>query len=292
MEAEAVEPVAEILSRIGKGGVAIEKPLSDTAEAGRVEIDPTRLVTVKSYLPEGTGLEEKIRQTEEALWHLSQIRHVEPLQVARLAEKDWAEAWKEYFFVHHIGQRLVIKPSWREYDPAPGEIVLELDPGMAFGTGLHPTTRMCANACERYVFDGMHVLDVGTGSGILAIAAAKLGARQVVAVDVDPIAVEVAEKNVVLNGVADRVEVRSGSVDRVEKGDFDLVLANIIASVIVDLAADLYCSLKPGGILIVSGIIAEREDMVRDTLMKTGLKIEETIAEGDWRALVCARDDA
>jgi len=289
VEAEAVDDVAGMLGQLGQGGVAIEEPLAETAEPGSVEIDPARLVTVKTYLPDDGQAEEKVRRAEEGLWHLSQLRRVEPLRVARLAEQDWAEAWKSFFFVERIGDRLVVKPSWRSHEPCPDDVVLELDPGMAFGTGLHPTTRMCARACERYVRKGMQVLDVGTGSGILALAAAKLGAAKVVALDVDPVAVAAARKNVALNGLADRVEVRQGSVDQVEPSGFDLVLANIIARVIVDLAPGLYNALSPQGVLAASGIIAEREEWVRGALLGVGLEIEETLAEGDWRTLVGRR---
>ncbi len=289
VEAEAVDDVAGMLGQFGQGGVAIEEPISESAEPGQVEIDPTRLVTVKTYLPEDGQAEEKVRRAEESLWHLSQLLRVEPLRVARLAEQDWAEAWKSFFFVERIGDRLVVKPSWRSHEPSPSDVVLELDPGMAFGTGLHPTTRMCARACERYVREGMQVLDVGTGSGILALAAAKLGAAKVVALDMDPVAVEAARENVALNGLAGRVEVRHGSVDQIESSAFDLVLANIIARVIVDLARGLHDALSPEGLLVASGIIAEREEWVRSALLEVGLEIEETLAEGDWRTLVGRR---
>lgn len=296
-EAEAVESVAELLSQLGHGGVAIEEPLSETAEPGRVEIDPNRLVTVKTYLPEDEQVGQKVARAEEAVWHLSQLRRVEPLQVRRLAEEDWAEAWKKFFYVQRIGERVVIKPTWREYQAAPHEVVLELDPGMAFGTGLHPTTRMCLRACERFVSEGMRVLDVGTGSGILALAAAKLGAASVVALEVDPVAADVARKNVALNGMGGLISVYQGSLERLNEVDggnsrFDLVLANIIASVIVHLAQGLHDALAPEGRLVASGIIADRELEVRDALEATGLDVEEVVTEGDWRAMVCRRGAA
>lgn len=292
-EAEAVESVAELFSRVGHGGVAIEEPLSERAEPGRVEIDPTRLVTVKSYLPEDERVAEKVAKAEEGLWHLSQLRRIEPLQVTRLAEEDWAEAWKEFFHVQRIGARVVVKPTWREHRAEPGEVVVEMDPGMAFGTGQHPTTRMCVEACEKLVREGTRVLDVGTGSGILSLAAAMLGAASVVAVEVDPVAVEVARKNVSLNGLEDRIRVYQGSLELIgEEGiptGFDLVLANIIANVIIDLARGLHDVLAPEGRLVASGIIADREQDVRDALVASGLEVEEVVAEGDWRTMVCRR---
>lgn len=297
-EAEAVESVAELLSQLGHGGgVAIEEPLSESSEPDRVEIDPNRLVTVKAYLPEDEQVGEKVARAEEAVWHLSQLRRIEPLQVNRLAEEDWAEAWKKYFYVQRIGERVVIKPTWREYQPAPDEVVLELDPGMAFGTGLHPTTRMCLRACERFVAEGMQLLDVGTGSGILALAAAKLGAASVVALEVDPVAVQVARKNVALNGMEERIRVFQGSLEHLNEIEadiarFDLVLANIIASVIVQLAQGLHDALAPGGRLVASGIIVDREQEVREALLVTGLELEDVVAEGDWRTVVCRRGRA
>lgn len=287
VEAEAVESVAEMFTSIGHGGVAVEEPLGATPDSGAVVIDPTRPVKVKTYIPDDRETEEKVRRAEEALWHLSQLRQVGQLQVNRLAEEDWAEAWKKFFFVQRVGERIVIKPSWRDYELVGGDVVLELDPGMAFGTGLHPTTRMCLAACERLVRGGMRVLDLGTGSGILAIAAAKLGAASVRAVDVDPVAAQVAAKNVEMNGLSASIETGQGSIERAAPEGYDLVLANIIASVIIELAPRLEGATAPGGALVVSGIIADREQAVRDALEAAGMSIDETIAEGDWRTMVC-----
>lgn len=289
VEPEAVESVAELFSGVGHGGgVAVEEPLAATPDTGAVVIDPSKPVRVKTYVSDDAGAEDKIHRVEEALWHLSQLRQVGPLQVNRLAEEDWAEAWKKFFFVQRIGERIVIKPSWREYQPEPRDVVLDLDPGMAFGTGLHPTTRMCLLACERLVTHGMKVLDLGTGSGILAIAAAKLGAESVLGLDVDSVAAGVAARNVEMNGLVDRITTRQGSIEQAMTSEgYDLVLANIIASVIVDLAPSLQKVTRPGGVLVVSGIIQEREEWVREALLMSGLQIDETYSEGDWRAMVC-----
>jgi ribosomal protein L11 methyltransferase len=289
VETEAVESVSELFSSLGHGGgVAVEEPLASSDEHGAVVIDPSRPVRVKTYIPDDAEAEDKTRRAEEALWHLSQLRQVGPIQVNRLAEEDWAEAWKKFFFVQRVGERIIIKPSWREYQPAPDDVVLELDPGMAFGTGLHPTTRMCLLACERLAREGMKILDLGTGSGILSIAAAKLGASEVLALDVDSVAVKVAEQNVATNGLDGRVQVRQGSIEQaLVPGGYDLVLANIIAKVIVEMAPGLKDATKPEGVLVVSGIIQEREAWVVEALEAVGMTIEETIAEGDWRAMVC-----
>jgi ribosomal protein L11 methyltransferase len=299
VEAEAVEAVSELFDRLGHGGVAVEQPISEADEYGGVVLDAGKPLTVKTYLPDDEAVEEKIKRAEEALWHLSLLRQIEPLRIARLGEKDWAEAWKEHFYVQRIGQRLVIKPSWREYEPRQGDVVIEIDPGMAFGTGLHPTTRGCLLACERYVEDDMVVLDVGAGSGILSIAAARLGAATVTALEIDQVAVDVARRNVAANGLDGRVRVLHGSLERLAvpgedaaARSFGLVIANIIASVIVELAEGLRDAVAPGGQLVVSGIIDEREGWVRDSLDATGLELVEVMPEGDWRTMVWRRGGA
>ena len=163
---------------------------------------PPSTVIVKTYLPlDGTAGEAQ-RRLEEGLWHLGQIYPIPDPVIRELAEEDWAEAWKQQYHLLRVGRRIVIVPAWEAYAPAPGEVVIRLEPGMAFGTGLHPTTRLCLEALEAHLAPGCTVLDVGTGSGVLAIAAAKLGARSVLALDADPVAVSVARENVALNGVA------------------------------------------------------------------------------------------
>jgi ribosomal protein L11 methyltransferase len=222
-------------------------------------------------------------------------------------EEDWANAWKEYYHVLHVGRRVVIKPSWREYTPQPGEVVLELDPGMAFGTGLHPTTHMCLEQLEQLVQPDMRVLDVGTGSGILALTAAKLDAASVLALDISTVAVEAAQANARANGLDERVTVQLGTLlvapaslpvnDVIGKPlvppaslpVYDLVVANIIARVIAELAPALVASLAPGGILIASGIIDERLPLAEDALRDAGLQNIQRVQEGDWFTLVGRR---
>ncbi len=215
------------------------------------------------------------------------------LEVRVVAAEDWAEAWKEHFHVERYGERVVVVPSWRTYDRQPDEVVLTLDPGMAFGTGQHGTTRMCLEALERAVSPGARVLDVGCGSGILAIAAAKLGAGSVRAVDLDPICVKVTGENAALNDV--EVRVAEGSMgaawpfDAPSGGSCEVVVANIIARAIVDMARDLAAALLPGGRLIASGIIAEREGEVRLALVAAGLRVESARTMGEWRCIEAVR---
>ena len=211
-----------------------------------------------------------------------------------VAEEDWAESWKEFFLVEHFGEHIVVVPSWRAYDAQSDDIVLTLDPGMAFGTGQHETTRMCLESLERAVRRGTRVLDIGCGSGILAIAAAKLGAREVRAVDVDPNCVRVTRENTAANAVMDIVCAEVGSAGdawpfAAPAAGFDVVVANIIARVIIELASPLVAALAPSGRLIVSGVIGEREREVCEALTSVGARVESLRALGDWRCIEAVR---
>jgi ribosomal protein L11 methyltransferase len=221
---------------------------------------------------------------------MSQIYPLPSPEFRELTEDDWANAWKKHYHVLHVGQRIVIKPSWQEHQPRPDEVVIELDPGMAFGTGLHPTTQMCLRALEEHLKPGAKVLDLGTGSGILAIAAAKLGAGSVLALDNDPLAVRVARANVWANGVQNLVAVEHGSLDKVTE-EFELVLVNILARVIVELADQgLVNRVRPTGLLIAAGIIEEQEAEVAAALGEHGMGIVERRQEKDWVTLVGGRE--
>jgi ribosomal protein L11 methyltransferase len=202
--------------------------------------------------------------------------------------------------VLHVGRRLVIKPTWRDYEQGPNELVIELDPGMAFGSGLHPTTRLCLEALEDLLHPDATVLDVGTGSGILAIAAARLGASHVLALDTDHVAVQVARDNVVLNHVQFAVDVELGTIPlpsarSVRRCDFvhpptaDLILANILAETIIEFAPAWAASLNPDGTLIASGIVADRRDAVVNSLIANGLRLVTQRADGDWLACIACK---
>src|SRR5579863_25995 len=215
---EAIESVSELLSQYTPGGVAIEEPIELIDEGQDYRVLVGQPVEVHAYLPIDGQEEEAYQRVAEGLWHFSSLgeHFVGELQTRIVNEEDWANAWKDYFHVTHIGQRLVIRPSWREYTPKDTEVVLTLDPGMAFGTGLHPTTRMCLEQLEQKTQPGMRVLDVGTGSGILAIAAAKLGAASVYAIDNSSVAVESATQNVAMNDLSDRIQVVLGVLNEEE----------------------------------------------------------------------------
>lgn len=305
---EAAEAISELMSRYVSGGVAIEEPY-ELVDDGQVHLPvPGAPVTVHAYVPENAAGEETRQRIAEGLWHLGQVDlgGIGELRARRIAEEDWANAWKEHYHVLHLGQRTVIKPSWREYAPQPGEVVVELDPGMAFGTGLHPTTRNCLRLLEETLRPGDRVLDVGTGSGILAIAAVKLGAASVLALDVSPVAVEAARANASANAAGDRIEVRLATLEGAagepfsplpanitvlgaEIGVYDVVLANIIARVIGQLAPALLRAVRPGGTLLASGIIEERRAEAEGPLRAAGLAAIRELVEGDWVTLAGTR---
>ena len=278
-DGEAVEAVSEVFNRWGYGGAVLTTEYDNDSSCSVV-------VTVKTYLPlneEGRKTKQRI---EEALWHLSQIYPLPPPQFRELAEEDWANTWKKHYHVLRVGQRIVIRPPWQEYKPEPDEIVVVLDPGMAFGTGLHPTTRMCLQALEEHLKPGARVLDLGTGSGILAIAAAKLGASSVLALDNDPVAVRTAQANVKSNEVQSIVNVEFGSLNKAT-GKFDLVLVNILARVIIELVNQgLVDRIEPSGLMILAGFIEEQEAEVAAALREHGVAIVERRQEKDWVALV------
>ena len=289
-EAEAVDAVAEVFARYGQG-VAIEEPVVSSPDGEQVRIDPEQPVLVKTYLPSDERAEERRRQLEEAVWHLGRLRRVEPLQVRRLDESDWAEAWKQHFFVHRVGERLVIVPSWREFEPRPDDLAIQLDPGMGFGTGLHPTTRLCLRALESRLRGGEMVLDLGTGSAILAIAAGLLGAGSVLALDVEPVAVRVAAENVERNGQADLVRVRHGSLPHPEApaGSADLVVANISLRVLSELHPQLRAVLRPGGAALLSGVLDQDAPALIGSLQAAGWRPIEWQVEADWALLAVER---
>ena len=208
----------------------------------------------------------------------------EILEYIKVNEEDWANNWKKYYKPTKIGKNIIVKPIWEEYE-ANGEMIIELDPGMAFGTGTHETTRMCVEALEENVKGDTTVFDIGTGSGILAIAAAKLGAKKVIGVDLDPVAVDSAKENVSFNDL-NNIEILYGNLMDVVTGKADLVVANIIAEIIVVLAEDVKNFLVPGGLFITSGIIRERRELVETKLKEKGFKIKEVKEQGEWLCII------
>jgi ribosomal protein L11 methyltransferase len=295
-DVEAVEAVSEILGRVATGGTTIE-PAFDLVEEGLgARVDPSRPAVVRGYVParDAAAAEAARATVSKALGHLQAfgLRAIGDLRTRLVNEEDWASTWKAHFPVLRVGRRLVIRPTWRRHRRRPGDVVLALDPGMAFGTGLHPTTRLCLAALEPLAADGRlagaRVLDVGCGSGILAIAALRLGAATALGVDTDPIAIESTLANARRNRLVRRMAARVGSLPS-GAGSFDVVLANLIAGVLVPLAPALRDELRVGGALVASGIFIDREDEVRAAFDAAGLVVVERSAEGDWVALEARR---
>ena len=295
---EAVEAISEILGRVASGGTSVEPAFELVDEGLAAKIDPQRPATIRAYVPllNPAAGERAVAEASAALGHLQafELRPIGELTTRVVHEADWADAWKAHFPVLRVGRRLVVRPTWRRQRAAPEDVVLALDPGMAFGTGLHPTTRLCLAAVERLADDdrisGRRVLDVGCGSGILAIAAARLGAERVIAIDTDPIAVEATLANARRNRVSRRLRARLGTLPS-GTGPFDVVLANLIASLLVGLAPALHDELAPGGTIVGSGIFVDRAAEVRSAFEAAGLSIRESTSEGEWVALEAIRTE-
>jgi ribosomal protein L11 methyltransferase len=296
-DGEAVEAVSEILSRVASGGVSVEQPFTTEQEGLAASPVLDAPVTIRAYLPaiHMAAVEAAIASAREQLGHLTafDLRPIGELTIREVHEEDWATAWKAHFPVMRLGRRIIIKPTWRDYEPAADDVIIALDPGMAFGTGLHPTTRLCLVGLERWADEGIvagaSTLDVGCGSGILAVGAALLGAVPVRALDTDPIAVEATAHNAARNGVV--VSTSAGSLP-IGHGPFDLVFANLVAGILVDLAALLADSVRvgdghqgSGGRLLASGIFIDREPEVRRAFAAAGLRVVRREQETDWVAL-------
>ena len=297
---EAVDAVSSLFEEAGASGTVIEDPalINDYIHSGLwdytdiPEQKDTSVVTVKAYFAADESIDEKLASIRAGLDEIA-ARGVDTkpaeFSVTRVQDEDWANSWKAYFHTDKVGERVVIQPSWEEYDPKEGEVVLRLDPGAAFGTGTHPTTAMCLRAMEKLIKPGMTVFDVGTGSGVLAIAAAKLGAKEVRAVDYDATAVRVARENIEANGVADVVSTAESDLFSALPGRAGLVTANLIADLVIRLLPDLGAHLETGGALLASGIIESRAQEVREAAETAGFFVAEDYEEKEWHAMVIRR---
>ena len=290
---EGVEAVADILTSVGATGVAIEDPqlINDLRNSGTWELtdipeqENTEVVTVSAYYADDEKLQQRLAVIEEELQaveeRIGKFRFGNT-RFRTVSEKDWANEWKQYFHVTHVGASLVIKPSWEEYEAQPGEHVIKIDPGMAFGTGTHHTTNMCMARLEKVLPKTATVFDVGTGSGILAIASALLGAKEVKAVDIDGVAVRVAKENIAHNGLSDVIDAKEGDLLHGTEGQADLIIANIIADIIIMLLQDIPGKLKDDGIFLASGIICDRRDDVEAAAKKVGMQVDHVDEKGGW----------
>ncbi len=315
---ETAEAVTDLFSQYShSGGVAIQEVSEpDEIRIGPQSLTQSRRVRIAAYAPlpqdgEDGGIVAARQGLRDGLSYLDMITSVGELHERTIADEDWESAWREHFHPHRVGHRSVVVPTWRDYDPEPDDIVIRLDPGMAFGTGLHPTTQLCARELEKHVQPGETVLDVGCGSGILSIIAARLGAGHVRGIDIDPVAVTAAMENVAHNTLSDVIDIREGTLPRAgqdpfeatqqdwpetvrEHGGWDIVAANLTAEVLQELAVPLAVATRPGGILIGSGIITEKFDMAAYALMEAGLRLIDAVSDesGDWRAIILMRPAA
>lgn len=291
-DVEAVEAVSEVLGRVAAGtAVRPTRLLRDPGDELIAREDPTAPYEVTAHIPDDAAAPEAIDATERALWHLQAfgLRPVGELRVRSVDDADWLERWKDGYVPQRIG-RVVVVPSWLEVELAPGEVALRLDPGMAFGTGLHPTTRACLALLQRIGPMPTRALDVGSGSGILALAALRLGAGYVDCLDTDAEAVRSTLANASANGLADRVTARQGSLPAVPADEpYPLVLANLVAAVLVELAPRLAAHLATGGTLLASGIIEGRAAEVTSALEGAGLAVLQHLEDGEWASLRVTR---
>jgi ribosomal protein L11 methyltransferase len=294
---EASDAISEMLTSIGAGGVVIEDPNEirrqiespdslDYADQEFIDSLGTE-VTIKAYFNEEYRPEELGSLINEKLEFISRFLDVGRGYIGfeMVNDEDWSTAWKKYYKPFHISDSVVIKPSWEEYQKKPGELIIEMDPGMAFGTGTHETTRLCSQLLEKHIKRGDRVIDVGCGTGILSIIAVKLGAAHATAIDVDEVAVRVADENCTINGVSDKVSIMKGVLADLEPQRADVAVANIIADVVIGFADMVAKYLKRGGLLLTSGIIKERKEDVVNTYTALGFRLESIDEMGEWVAI-------
>lgn len=299
---EAVEAVSNLLVELGADGVSIEDPevltrnwTNQYGEMIALNQDdyPTEGVRIKTYLPEMISGAEFVNQVKVGLDKMKGVGldlGMAEVTSREVDDEDWANEWKQYYKPIRVTDKLTIKPSWEEYTPvSKQEQIIELDPGMAFGTGTHPTTILSMKMIEKYMSPTCTVIDVGCGSGILSIASAKLGAKEILALDLDPVAVKSAQENVELNHVQDIVQVAEGDLLKGVGKRTDVVVANILADIIVLFTHDLPRVLVPGGIFIGSGIIEEKAELVMQSLTTNGLQVLETIHQDGWVAIAAKK---
>ena len=291
---EAEEAASNILIELGSQGVAIDDSadyLGQVDQYGELfpEVEQSERVRITGYYPASVDIEDIAVQVNERLAELDgfglETGEIE-LTRQELAEEDWADNWKKYFEPARITHDLTIVPSWTDYEATTGEKIIKLDPGMAFGTGTHPTTKMSLFALEQVLRGGETVLDVGTGSGVLSIASSLLGAKDIYAYDLDDVAVRVAQENIALNAGTENIHVAAGDLLKGVDIEADVIVANILADILVNLTDDAYRLLKDEGYLIMSGIISEKWNLVRESAETAGFFLETHMMQGEWNACV------
>ena len=303
VDPQAVEAVTDILYGLGAQGVAIDEPVDvqklredelycDYIDEKLLENDTEETKIMAYFSEEETNLPEKIAAIKEKIRNLTEFGlsiGSGTVELSNVNQEDWESAWKQYFKPVHVTDRIVVKPEWEEYSPQEGEIVIEIDPGMAFGTGTHETTSMCINQIEKNLKAGDRVIDIGSGSGILSMAAVLLGAEKATGVDLDPVAVRVALENVELNNLQDKIEILHGNLTDVIREKADIVVANIMADIILILLEDVREFIKDDGLFISSGIIQEKRAAVEARLLEKNFSIVEVETKGEWCAITAQK---
>ena len=303
VDPQAVEAVTDILYGLGAQGVAIDEPVDvqklredelywDYIDEKLLENDTEETKIMAYFSEEETNLPEKIAVIREKIRNLTEFGlsiGSGTVELSNVNQEDWESAWKQYFKPVHVTDRIVVKPEWEEYSPQEGEIVIEIDPGMAFGTGTHETTSMCINQIEKNLKAGDRVIDIGSGSGILSMAAVLLGAEKATGVDLDPVAVRVALENVELNNLQDKIEILHGNLTDVIREKADIVVANIMADIILMLLEDVREFIKDDGLFISSGIIQEKRAAVEARLLEKNFSIVEVETKGEWCAITAQK---
>ena len=303
VDPQAVEAVTDILYGLGAQGVAIDEPVDvqklredelywDYIDEKLLENDTEETKIMAYFSEEETNLPEKIAVIKEKIRNLTEFGlsiGSGTVELSNVNQEDWESAWKQYFKPVHVTDRIVVKPEWEEYSPQEGEIVIAIDPGMAFGTGTHETTSMCINQIEKNLKAGDRVIDIGSGSGILSMAAVLLGAEKATGVDLDPVAVRVALENVELNNLQDKIEILHGNLTDVIREKADIVVANIMADIILILLEDVREFIKDDGLFISSGIIQEKRAAVEARLLEKNFSIVEVETKGEWCAITAQK---
>ncbi|QGT99995.1 Ribosomal protein L11 methyltransferase [Candidatus Syntrophocurvum alkaliphilum] len=293
-----VEAITGLFHQLGSGGVIIEDPQAARTYVNKIkwnegtdslDVLEHEFIVVKAYFPEDRKIIEDLKLNIEKVEKTFNYRC--KMYIGEVNQKDWEDAWKKYYHTFKIGDRLIIKPSWEDYEPKESEVIIELDPGMAFGTGIHASTRFCLKFIDKYMQGEETVIDAGCGSGILSIAAAKIGANKIFAVDIDDVAVKVAKENIHLNKLDHIVNVAEGDIIEAinEQKDTDIILANITAEVVSLLIPQAYRSLKPGGYIFGSGIVEGRWPGVKKQLEENNFIIEEVLQDVDWIGVVAKK---